>query len=147
LSRALPQLLYGRSEDVAGWVADKIPEANHGFKEATAIGVVSQGKLIAGVVYNEWQPDYKTIQLSIAATSSMWARPEIIRGLLDYPFYQVDCFKCWMVIPSDNAASLKMTDKVGFVKEGIMAHQYGKKRHAVLKRMFKNDYERLWRNK
>lgn len=147
MSREVPQLLYGRSDEVAEWVALQIPEANHGFQQATAIGVVSEGKLIAGVVYNEWQPDYKTLQLSIAATSPMWARKEVISGLLAYPFYQLDVYKCWMTVPSDNEASLRMTTKVGFVKEGIMAHQYGKKRHAVIKRMFKPDYERLWRDK
>jgi RimJ/RimL family protein N-acetyltransferase len=145
--RALPELLYGCSDEVAGWVADQIPEVNNGFQNATAIGVVSNGKLIAGVVYNEWQPEYQTMQLSIAATNPMWARPEIISGLLAYPFYQIDVFKCWMAIPSYNTKSLRMTDHVGFKKEGIMAHQYGKKRHAVLKRMFKPDYERMWRSK
>ena len=145
--RAIPQLLYGKSEEVAEWVSLQIPEVNNGFQQATAIGVVSEGKLIAGVVYNEWQPNYKTLQLSIAATNPMWARKEVISGLLAYPFCQLDVYKCWMTVSSDNEKSLRMTTKVGFVKEGIMAHQYGKKRHAVIKRMFKNDYERLWRNK
>ena len=145
--RAIPQLLYGKSEEVAEWVSLQIPEVNNGFQQATAIGVVSEGKLIAGVVYNEWQPDYKTLQLSIAAINPMWARKEVISGLLAYPFCQLDVYKCWMTVSSDNEKSLRMTTKVGFVKEGIMAHQYGKKRHAVIKRMFKNDYERLWRNK
>jgi|TARA_B110000263_G_C15066661_1_gene399985 RimJ/RimL family protein N-acetyltransferase len=143
--RNAPTLLYGESEEVSDWVSRHIPEVNNGFKEATAIGVISEGKLIAGVVYNEWQPEYKTIQLNIAATNPMWARKEVISGLLAYPFYQVDVFKCWLTIPSDNKRSLKMTDHVGFTKEGVMAHQFGKKRHAVIKRMFKPDYERMWR--
>ena len=112
--RDIPTLLYGCSEEVSEWVSQQIPEANNGFKEATAIGVISQGKLIAGVVYNEWQPEYKTMQLSIAAVNPMWARKEVIRGLLAYPFCQVDVFKCWLTIPSDNEESLKMTDHVGF---------------------------------
>ena len=145
--RAIPTLLYGHSDEVSEWVSQQIPEVNNGFQDATAIGVISQGKLIAGVVYNEWQPEYKTIQLNIAATSPMWARKEVIRGLLAYPFCQVNVFKCWLTIPSDNKKSLKMTDHVGFTKEGIMAHQFGKKRHAVIKRMFKPDYERMWRYK
>ena len=42
--RAIPTLLYGHSDEVSEWVSQQIPEVNNGFQDATAIGVISQGK-------------------------------------------------------------------------------------------------------
>lgn len=141
------RLLYGFDEYVTAWVAERIPDvAAYGFTTGRAIGVLSDNgnKLIAGVIYHDYQPDYKTMQLSMASSNSMWARRAIIAELLAYPFIQLGVHKCWISIPSDNEKSLKTTQHIGFKKEGTLAHQFGKGRHAIMSRMFKEDFNRLY---
>jgi len=148
--RKLPLLMYGQDKIVSEWVASIIPDvaiAGGGFKNCTAIGVYSdEVGMMAGVVYSDYYPAFETIQLSIAAVNPMWARREIITALLSYPFEQLNVFKCWVTIPLDNQASLEMTEHVGFRQEAILKHQFGKNRHAVIKRMFKPDFKRLYRS-
>ena len=145
----MPCLLYGRDAEVAAWVAALIPHVGtDGFAGPhSAIGVAANGKLIAGVVYHDWQRKFATMQLSMAAVSPMWARREIMAGLLAYPFVQLGVFKCWIACPSDGKHALDTWDHVGFKREGVLAHQFGRKRHAVMMRMFKPDFDRLFGEK
>jgi RimJ/RimL family protein N-acetyltransferase len=144
--RPLPELLCGCDKQVADWVAERIPDVDgDGFGDCRAIGVLSdRGQIICGVVFHDYAPIAKTMQLSIAASNPMWARKETIKQLLSYPFGQLNIFKCWITIPHDNLMSLRMTEHIGFKYEATMRHQFGKDRHAVLKRMFKPDYEELY---
>lgn len=134
-------LIYGADEYVSKWVAERIPHVTT-FGPCSAIGVASGDRLIAGMVYHDFQPDFGTIQLSMAADSPMWARPETCKGLLEYPFEQLDCFKVWTATPIDGEAALKVNLHVGFKKEAVLAHHFGRKRHGVVCRMLKPDYVR-----
>jgi RimJ/RimL family protein N-acetyltransferase len=114
------------------------------FGPCIAIGVQSKGRLIAGIVYNEYQPRYSIIQLSMAAVSPMWARKEFIAELLRYPFEQLGVYKVFTAIPADNAMAIKVNSHVGLKREAVLAHHFGKKRHAVIMRMLRPDYDRLY---
>ena len=127
---------------VAEWVADRIPHVRD-FGECAAIGVVTD-RLIAGVVYNEFYPEYGTVQLSMAADSSRWARRETIAGLLAYPFLQMNVYKVWTATPLDNGMALRVNEKIGFKQEATLAHHFGRKRHAVIRRMFKPQFLKLY---
>ena len=136
-------IVFGEDAYVAAWTADKLPQVSD-FGLCTALGVVSGERLIAGIVYHDYQPQHGTIQLSIAAISPMWAKKENIKELLKYPFEQLECYKVWTAIAADNEKALKVNAHIGFKKEAILAHQFGKKRHAVMSRMLRPDYDRLY---
>jgi len=138
-------LVYGEDAYVAAWVADKLSHVE-GFGENTAIGVVSGKELIAGCVYTNHQINYKTLEMSIASTSPMWARKENIAGLLRYPFEQLGVYKVYAATLFDNERALKTLAHIGFKREAILAHHFGKKQHAVIMRMLRPDYDRLWRD-
>ena len=147
-TRPLPELLYDRDKQVADWVAERIPdvaEAYNNFGNCKAIGVLSdRRRIICGVVFHDYAPIAETMQLSVAASNPMWARKETIKQLLSYPFEQLNLFKCWIAIAHDNLMSLRTSDHIGFKHEAIMRNQFGKDRHAILKRMFKPNYEELY---
>ena len=136
-------LLYGHSEKVAEWVKDRIPQVET-FGPCSAIGVMSEGRLIAGVVYHDYRAQFGTIQLSMAADSPMWARKDLIGALLAYPFGQLECYKCRLIIPADNALSIRNNEHIGFKREAILAHEFGKGRHAHIYRMIKPDFEKIY---
>lgn len=136
-------LLFGHDEEVAQWVMERIPEVDT-FGPCTAIGVVSEGRLIAGVVYHDYRERFKTISLSMAADSPMWARQDVIAALLAYPFGQLGAYKCRLAIPADNERSIKNNEHIGFRREAILAHEFGKGRHAHIYRMILPEFENLY---
>jgi RimJ/RimL family protein N-acetyltransferase len=140
------QLIFGCDREVASWVAERIPHVSGSFEPCSAIGVAGNGKLLAGIVYHEYQPDHGTIQLSMAAENPMWARKETIAALLSYPFRQIGVFKIWTATPHDNEAALKVNQHIGFKREAILAHHFGRKRHGVICRMLQPDFIRLYEN-
>lgn len=142
-----PQVLYGYSDEVAKWVADRIPHVGEdGFDKPKALGVLSADgtRVLAGIVYHDYQPKFGTIQLSFAAESPMWARKDVIAELLAYPFRQLGLYKVWTATPADNEAALKVNYHIGFKREAILAHQFGRKRHAVINRLLEPDYKRIY---
>lgn len=141
----MTELAFGFDTEVAQWVASRIPHVGgKGFGPCAAIGVLSKDKLIAGMVYHDYQPDFETIQLSMAADSPMWARREICRGLLAYPFHQLGCFKVWTATPLDNEAALKVNIHCGFKREAVLGHHFGRKRHAVICRLLLPEFNKIY---
>jgi RimJ/RimL family protein N-acetyltransferase len=140
----LSDLLFGCDEAVAGWVQDRIPHVARGFGPCAAIGVYSGNKMLAGVVYHDFQPEFGTIQISMAADNPMWSRKKHLRALLSYPFNQIGAYKVWTATPHDNEAALRVNLHIGFKKEATLAHHFGRRRHAVICRMLKPDYIRIF---
>lgn len=136
-------LVYGEDSYVAAWVADKIPHVDD-FGPSAAIGVLSGGELIAGVVYHDYQKKFGTIQLSMAAISPMWARGKNIHGLLKFPFEDLECYRVFTLTPLDNTKAINVNAHIGFKREAISHSGFGKNRHAVVMRMLLPEYIRLF---
>ncbi|MDX5367913.1 MAG: N-acetyltransferase [Alphaproteobacteria bacterium] len=74
------------SEEVAEWVALRVPGCQRGFEPCKAIGVERDGRLIAGIVYHNWSPEAEVIEVTGAADDRRWMTREILGGLFGYPF-------------------------------------------------------------
>lgn len=141
----MTRFLYGEDEKVGNWIIDKIDDMHQlDFDKCVTIGVVSGDKLIAGVVYHDYQKCYGTIQLSMAAVSPMWAKGVIIHELLRYPFEQLNCYKIMISIRLGNIKALKTVKHIGFVQEAILSHVYGKNRHAAILQFLEPDYNQIF---
>ena len=79
-------VLYGESDAVAAWVAERTCGMGQAFDENQSFGVVSKGVMIGGVVCHNWSPEHETIEVSVAATSPKWATRSILSELFKYPF-------------------------------------------------------------
>lgn len=142
--RAEPRLLFGHDEQVAKWVAARIPHLHGGgFGPCTAIGVGSEdrGKIYAGVVYHEFVAAYQNIQLSMAADSPLWATKNTIRALLHYPFTQLKAWMVWTLTPVENERAIKVNEHIGFKRKPIVPHAFGPKKHAVICQMTQPEYK------
>jgi RimJ/RimL family protein N-acetyltransferase len=138
-------LVYNATDEVAAWVCNLIQHVTD-FGPCAAIGVERKGKIIAGMVYHDYQPEAQTIQLSMAATSPRWAVPGVIKGLLAYPFEQLGVYKVWTATPRLNVRALRVNEHVGFTREAVLAHHFGPQNHAVICRLLKPDYKRRYGN-
>lgn len=130
------------SENVAAWVAAQVPHVGvAGFGACKAIGVVSNdGSPLCGVVFHDYQPIAKSMQISLAAVSARWATKKILADILSYPFEELGLFKVWSVTPADNERAQRFALGIGFRKEATLRHQFGPKSHAVFLGMLAPEY-------
>jgi len=138
-------MIYGEDKTIARWVEKLIPHVHTGFGDCVAMGYANdQGRLLAGFVYNNYSKEFRTICLSAASVSRMWARPDVIHEVFQYPFEQLGVYKVVNVTPADNLPAIKVNAHIGFKREAILAHHFGKGRHAVVQRLLQPDYIRLF---
>lgn len=103
--------VYGHDAAVCEFVASLIPHVGaRGFPiEAKAIGVIDeQGKLIAGLVYHNYDPEAGVIEISGAATSKRWLTRGTIARMYQYPFITCGCQMIYQRTPADNEYLLGM---------------------------------------
>lgn len=79
-------MIVVHDDRVAEWVAAHIDSCSRGFGECRSAGVVKDGKIIGGVVYHNWCPEFETIELSAAAIDRRWLTRSVVHDLLAYPF-------------------------------------------------------------
>lgn len=141
------RLLHGNDEIVAQWVKERIPYLDEiDFGPCVAIGVVKEdGEPLAGVVFHDYQPQFKTIQVSVAAVSARWATHRILKNILAYPFTQLKVRKVWTATPHINKRALRFNKGIGFTQEAVLAYHFGDF-HCVMCRMMDKDYKKRYLN-
>ena len=132
------RLLFGEDKGVAHWVAERIPHARvripyfppgEVFGPAAAIGVARGDELVAGVVFHNYDPFVRSIEVSCAAASPRWANRRVFSDLLRYPFSQLDCRRITAVTPRrappGATSPRKFLEGLGFVREGSIRFGFG----------------------
>lgn len=129
------RLLYGHANDIAHWVACRIPlmaqvvasnPPGEAFGACNAIGVVDeQGTVVGGVIYHNWQPVFRTIDLSFAADTPRWLTPALVRALLSYPFSELACQRVTTLTPKRNRRARAFLERFGFKREGCVKRGFG----------------------
>ena len=85
------QPFWGHDEAVAAWVARHIPGCERGFETCRAMGVLDGEKLVAGMVYHNWEPEHGVIEISGAATTPRWLTRRVLWQMFAYPFAGIGC--------------------------------------------------------
>lgn len=144
-------LIFGHDAAFAGWAANRLEHVGaQGFGPCVAIGVstgvTETDRLLAVVVFHDFQVRAKTVQISCASVSPMWAHPDTLRALLRYPFEQLDCFKVWVAIPHTNERAIRFNEHaLGMRREAVIRHQFGPKLHAHILGMTRHEWARKWK--
>src|SRR5262245_47369626 len=126
--------VYGQDVIVARFTASLIPQVGwRGFGNCKAIGLIDEeGKLIAGLVFNNWNPDAGTIDINGAAIpGKVWLTRETIRHMAEYPFEQCGCQMVIMKVLADNERLLRQLAVVGMSFVAIK-RLYGRDRDGVV---------------
>jgi RimJ/RimL family protein N-acetyltransferase len=123
--------LYDHSPEVAAWVASRIPHVGAvGFGPCSALGVINEpwpagdGRLVGGVVYHNYHPQFGNIELSFAG-EGRWLTREIVCALLRYPFGQLDCQRVTGCVPRTATSARRFLDNFGFKREGVVRKGFG----------------------
>lgn len=135
-----------RPEDICGleaWTVGLIPHMHNGtFGPCVMAGVLRRGELVAGVAFHDWQPEARTMQLSMAAASPIWATREVIAGLFRYAFGKGNANKLWTATPHKNERALRFNEGIGMKREAVLRHHFGAKSHAVIYSMMAEEWRK-----
>jgi len=109
--------VYGHDETVAQFVAQLIPHAHGRTLSGKAIGVIDdEGKLIAGVVYHQYDREAGTIEITGAALpGSRWLTRETIQRMYTYPFEQLGVQMIVQRTPADAEHLLEQLARGGYM--------------------------------
>lgn len=116
-------VLYGASDDIVEMVRQRIPNAYGGFTPyATGLGVVRHGRLLGGVVFDQYAESdgHANIIMSGAFDSPAWCSKKTLRQLFLYPFVQLRCRRMTTITTADNEAARSLDERLGFVHEGTL---------------------------
>lgn len=76
---------------IGDFVAQRVWGDERGFEDFTSMGVVDDEKLIAGVVFHNYSPHARTIEISGASDSRKWLQRPVLHAMYAYPFEQLSC--------------------------------------------------------
>ncbi len=91
-----------------------------------AVAVVSDTEFLAGIVWYNYRPDYKTIEVAIAAENGRWCAKGVLKDIFSYPFLQMNCRRISAVIARNNRPAIKLCKGLGFVHEGTHRKMLGR---------------------
>ena len=109
-------------DGVVEWVAPRALGAST-FGTARAIGWESNGKIVAGVVYTNWNG--RNIDVHVAIDGPITRK--FIWTICDYPFNQLKVERVTGMVAENNRKSRNFAERIGFVKETTLrnAHPSG----------------------
>lgn len=141
-------LITGHDEVVAKFVYDRAPIERPAWRDVVGVfGVIgTSGSLIAGVVFSNWRaPPFSTVEMSAACVSSYAFSIGIVDALGDYVFRQLSANRVEARTSTDNKRARALLKALGFTEEGVNACYYGARRHAIVSRLLKSEWERRQR--
>ena len=98
------------------WVADELELGFHAGRSA-AIGLVKDGEIVAGVIYEGW--NRRSIIAHIAIKGRM--TPSFLAAIFDYPFNVCGVEKVICHVEIGNIESARLAENMGFVPEATLA--------------------------
>lgn len=140
------QLLLNNDELVAEWVRQRIPHMarTKGFGPCVAIGIIGGADgadMLGGVVFSNYHPAFKWMEISLAAATPRWLTPRIITDVMRYPFEQMGCKRLQSHAPRKNIRAREFNRKFGFKQEGILRKALGTE-DAVVYGLLLSDWKR-----
>jgi len=107
-------LLYEPQKYIADWAGRQLGIKD--FGPCAAIGVLRNRELVAAAVFNHFElPD---IQITFCTSDKRWATPDVVRGIISYPF-KIGCKRITAVTDDTNQPAKAFLCRMGFRLEGI----------------------------
>lgn len=116
-------LVYGKDRELCEWVGLGIFGEADAFSEmCKAIGVLRDGKIIAAVVYSDYQEDCYgrplSIELSIHSVDKRWATRHNLEAFFSYPFTQLRLGRIQTLCSAQDEGVINFNKRLGFILEG-----------------------------
>lgn len=113
-------LVFGHDREVANFICHLLGIPQDSFYPCRAIGLERNGKVIGGVVYNNYSPlGIGNIEMSIATLDKRWCSRHTLRALFRYPFTQLSVGRVTAHCSANDEGVIMFLKKLGFVEEGL----------------------------
>ncbi|KFG71884.1 GNAT family N-acetyltransferase [Streptomyces mutabilis] len=102
-------------------ICQKVAEEGTGAR--VAIDRASDGAFVGWCGLTEWNPDYRSASLGYCLDDAMWGHgyaTEAAHALLQWAFDTLDLNRVQAETDTRNAASARVLEKIGFVREGTL---------------------------
>lgn len=124
------------SELVGKWVTEKA--GGKYTQGATGIGIIKDGKLAVGIMYDGFTGRGGSIIMSSRCDNPKATSKWFYWAIFDYPFNQLGVKRCNVLVHENNEKALKLNKKLGFVGDTVIK-DYFPDGDAVLLAMYKKD--------
>lgn len=113
-------ILYNRPDVVLEYMRSVLQnDFQDNVDQSTAIGILKDGVLIAGVAYNLYNG--KNVFMTIATDSGKnWATRKTLNAIFAYPFFQLGCSRVSALVRKSNKKSKRLCSRLGYVNEGCL---------------------------
>lgn len=99
---------------LAQWASVEIFGRVDGFEKCTTMGVFDGPKLIAVMVFYNFERDYGVIEISGAGTDKRWLSRAILNEMFSYPFDQLGCQLIIMRVSAKDDDLRRILTSIGF---------------------------------
>jgi RimJ/RimL family protein N-acetyltransferase len=124
--------VYNHDEEVAQFVAQLAPPAGGGFGRCKTIGVIDEeGRLIAGLVYFNYEPTAEVIEIGVASIVPRWFTRQTFRRMFEYPFVECGCQMLYCRVRAENERLLSELARINF-NLTMVPRMYGRTEDGVL---------------
>lgn len=107
-------LVYGQDAALVRWIGERL--GINDFGPCITIGVLHSGEIVAVALYNKFI--HPNIEVSFAISSPSWASPGAVKGILSYPFVQLNCKRVTATVSAENRKAMAFLLRLGFRREG-----------------------------
>ena len=109
------EFVYGHDEEVAQFIASLAPPSGGGFGRCKTIGVIDgDGRLVAGLVYFNYDPNAGVIEMGAASITPRWFSRTMYRRLFEYPFIECGCQMLAARVRAENEPLLSQFARMNF---------------------------------
>ena len=114
------KIIFDKTGEITDFVCSGLGEDTAWIdKNSCTIGFVVNGKLIGGLIYHNIRP-HKDLWLTIYTTDKRWCTRRALRTIfgLAFNYWQVE--RVSVAVSVNNYPSIKLVEKLGFKKEGLL---------------------------
>lgn len=111
-------VLFNADGPVLAFMADHLPSVRE-WGPCSTLGILRDGALIGGVVFNNYYPELGDVEISAAFATGAWFRPRTLCRVFAYPFVDLGCQRLTDHVPRKLKAARRFAEKAGFRLEGV----------------------------
>lgn len=101
------------------------------FRDYGSMAVFDDDRLIAGVVFYDWDQDAGVMQLSAASASKRWLTRRVLHDMFAFPFDQFGCQMIVLRVFQDNLQMAGIARRYGF-NEYLIPRLGGRETNQIL---------------
>ena len=104
---------------ICEFVSERIWGKSRDLPLGTAMAIVEKGKVVAGLVYNNYDIDAGVIEISGASDTPRWLTKPILKEMFEFPFDELGCQAVIMRVDTRDGRLSRILKAIGFVRHDI----------------------------